>query len=213
MSEFEHTVLDKIEQSPTGAVPHTPAYQDALAHLRATHQVYPSADYKAGYVTVRSLAARPIFYAQNMEACVDGKVGVEGLEADASIFSRYVASLPAELQAKAEACRALVVARKTMHRANKGGAVLVHDPLHTLFLVPGGGPKPGLPGNYLYGSMLEGADAATGGGWSLLIHDHEDGAALCEVASQAEALAKLQDVLASAPFQLEELASLGFRTV
>jgi hypothetical protein len=29
---------------------------------------------------------------------------------------------------------------------------MAHDPIHTLFLVPGAGPNPGIPGNYLHGS-------------------------------------------------------------
>lgn len=211
-AQFDQTVLEMIEHSPVGAVPHTPAYQDGLRRLRASHQVYVSADHKGGYVTVRSLAALPSFYAQNLESVSAGKAGVETLEPDASIFSRYVRSLPAELQQKAEASRALVVARKAHHRA-KHGAEVAHDPAHTLFLVPGAGPSPGLPGNYLYGSAFQAPADAGGGAWGLHIHDGGDAVSVCEVGSQAEALAKLQDLLASAPFQLSELETLGFRAI
>lgn len=212
MSEFEHAVLDKIEQSPVGSVPHTPAYQDALAHLRASHQVYLSADHKGGFVTARSLAALPVFHARNFDALLAGAIPVGELEPDAAIFDRYVASLPPPLRPLAETCRAMVVARKVLHRAHKHGSI-VHDPAHTLFLVPGGGPNPGLPGNYLYGSVLERVDAAAAGGWAIHLHDHDDGAARCDLPNEAAAFAKLQEVLASAPFQLDELEALGFRRV
>ena len=145
-AQFDQTLLDMIEHSPSGAVPHTPTHQDALGRLRASHQVYPSADHKAGYVTVRSLAALPLFYAQNLEAFADGKIEAEALEPDASIFSRYVQSLPAALRPKAEEFRALIVARRIHHRA-RHGAEPAREPAHTLFLVPGTGPQPGLPGN------------------------------------------------------------------
>lgn len=209
LAEFDQTLLDVIENSPTGSVPHTPAYQDGLRRLRAAHQVYPSSDYKNGYVTVRSLAARPLFYAQNLEACLAGAVEVEALEADASIFSRYVGSLPPAKQAGAEAWRARVVARKAHHRVHNG--VVAHEPAHTIFLVPGCGRAPGLPGDYLYGSVVQMGASGTEGPWELHIHDREDDVARCETATLAEALAKLQDVLASAPFLLSELALFGFR--
>ena len=209
-AQMDQTVLEMIEHSPVGAVPHTPTYQDALRRLRASHQVYVSADHKGGYVTVRSLAALPLFYAQNLESFVAGKIRAEELEADASIFSRYVKSLSVVLQPKAEAARALVVARKAQHRA-KHGAEVTHDPAHTLFLVPGSGPHPGLPGNYLYGSVYQTSTVAEAP-WGLYVHDAEDDVARCELPTQAEALTKLQDVLASAPFLLSELDELGFHT-
>ena len=205
-AQLDQTVLEMIEHSPTGAVPHTPSYQDALKRLRASHQVYVSADHKGGHVTVRSLAALPLFHASNLEALGAGKIAAESLESDASIFSRYVQSLPSALREKAELSRALVVARRAHHRKHGGEAV--QEPMHTLFLVPGAGPHPGLPGNYLYGSELQ---AASGGG-AVHLHDADDGAAMCEVPSLPEALDKLQEVLASAPFLLSELDSLGFRS-
>lgn len=207
-AQLEQTVLEMIEHSPVGAVPHTPTYRDALARLRASHQVYASADYKDGYVTVRSLAAAPAFYVQNFEAFVSGSAAAEDLETDASIFARYVRALPATLQPRAEAARAMVVARKTQHRARHGVAA-AKDPAHTLFLVPGTGPHPGLPGNYLYGSLYQSAAVAEGP-WGIYLHDAQDGAARCELPSRADALEKFQEVLASAPFQLSELDALGF---
>ena len=53
----------------------------------------------------------------------------------------------------AEALRLLVAGRPAHHRRH--GSVIAHDPVHTLFLVPGAGPNPGIPGNYLHGSVLE----------------------------------------------------------
>lgn len=205
-AQADQVVLEMIEHSPVGAVPHTPTYQDALGRLRASHQVYPSADYKGGYVTVRSLAALPSFHAQNFQAFAAGKIPADQLEPDAGIFERYVRSLPEAFRSRAEDCRSLVVARKALHRTRHGASV-AHDPAHTLLLVPGTGLHPGLPGNYLHGSLHQ----ADGDAWGLDLHDAEDGVSRCRLATLAEALAKFEEVLASAPFQLAELDALGFR--
>ena len=58
------------------------------------------------------------------------------LETNKSIYDRYVASLPVALRARAEAQRLTVTGKPILHRA-KHGHTAVHDPLHTLFLVPG----------------------------------------------------------------------------
>lgn len=216
LAQLDQTVLELIEHSPQGMVPHTPAYQDALGRLCAAHQVYASADHKGGYVSVRSLAGLPAFYAHNLEAFLTGAGGAGGtgeeeLEADAEVFNRYVLSLPEALRANAEASRALVVARKVHHRS-KLGAGVVHDPVHSLFLVPGAGPNPGLPGNYLYGLVFQTAEDVATGTWRVHVHDRADGAALCEVASGAEAWTRVAEVLECAPFLLSELEMLGFRS-
>ena len=206
VAHFDQTVMEMIEHSPLGAVPVTPSYQDALKRLYAAHQVYPSADHKGGYVTARSLAKRPSFHANNLDALSAGQIGAEALESNASIFDRYVQSLPSAGRAGAESRRTVVAGRPVLHRA-KG----THDPIHTLFLVPGTGPHPGLPGNYLYGSALQvSADAATSP-WALHLHDGDDGAALFDAPTLHEALAKLQEVLECAPFNMNELEALGFR--
>jgi hypothetical protein len=209
-TQFDQAVLDKIEQSPTGAVPYTPAYQDALNRLRTSHQVYSSADHKGGYVTVRSLASLPLFTANNLEAFLAGQESETELESDDQVFQRYVDSLPPAVKTKAEAARALVVAKRHHHRSKHGGAV-VSEPAHSLLLVPGAGPHPGLAGNYLYGSVREIAGNEAGATWEIQLHDAEDGSAVCELASRAEALEKLQEITASAPFLLSELTELGFR--
>ncbi|MFA6961939.1 MAG: hypothetical protein WC205_14380 [Opitutaceae bacterium] len=206
-AQFDQTVLDMIEHSPVGAVPHTPSYQDGLKRLLLAHQVYVSADYKNGHVTVRSLASLPSFYASNLEKFMAGAVDTAELESDASIFDRYVQSLPEALRVNAEARREQVVGRRQHHRA-KHGAEIVNEPLHTLFLVPGAGPHPGLPGNYLFGSVFE----TPTGGWAVHVHDADDGASMCDTSTQSEALEKLQELLASSPFQLSELETLGFRS-
>jgi len=118
---------------------------------------------------------------------------------------------PAAARERAEAFRPVLVARRLHHRAKHGAAV--QDPVHALFLVPGSGPHPGLPGNYLHGSLAQATADAVHGAWTLQVHDSDDGVAVCEVPSQADALAKFQDVLASAPFLLSELEALGFRVV
>jgi hypothetical protein len=208
-AHFDQTVLDMIERSPVGAVPVTPAYQDAIKRLYASHQAYPDADHKDGHVTARSLAKLPLFHANNLAEVIAGRVGPEALEANNSIFTRYVQSLPAARQTKAESCRLTVAGRVSHHRA-KQGVVVAHDPVHTLFLVPGTGPHPGLPGNYLYGSAFQlGSEPASP--WAVHLHDSDDGAALCDAPDMAGALAKLQEVIESAPFNMNELEALGFR--
>jgi hypothetical protein len=209
-AEFDHAVLDKIELSPIGAVPTTPAYQDALNRLHAAQQVYAHADHKGGHVTARSLAGLPIFHAHNLDAFIAGQISDEALEPNASIYDRYVASLPAAVRARAEGLRVMVIGKPAQHRAKHDGTV-VHDPLHMLFLVPGAGPHPGLPGNYLHGALFHvGADDATGA-WVVQVHDSDDGACEFRAPARAAALAKIQEVLESAPFHLSELEALGFR--
>jgi len=210
---FDQTVLDLIEHSPVGAVPHTPAYQDALGRLHASHQVYASADFKDGHVTARSLAKLPSFHASNLAALIAGQIEAHALEANAAIFARYVHSLPPARQPKAESFRLLVAGRPAHHRKHAAAATTVvhHDPVHTLFLVPGTGPHHGLPGNYLYGSVLQlTADASTSA-WAVHLHDCDDGAAMFDAPNMGEALAKLTEVIASAPFNMNELEALGFR--
>jgi hypothetical protein len=210
-AEFDHSVLDKIELSPIGALPVTPSYQDAIKRLYTHRQVYASADHKGGHVTARSLTQLPSFFAHNLDAFIAGQIGEPELESNKSIYDRYVHSLPAAIQPRAEARRLDVIGKPILHRA-KHGAEVVHDPMHMLFLVPGAGRNPGLPGNYLHGALFHvGPDAATGN-WVIQVHDSLDG--LSEFATPAlpDALAKLQEVLASAPFHMEELsAALDFR--
>lgn len=208
VTPFDLTVLDMIEHSPTGAVPYTPSYRDALQHLYAAHQVYPSADYKDGHVTARSLSAAPSFHAENLSVLLSG--GATALESNATIFTRYVRSLPPARQPKAEAYRAVVAGRPAQHRA-KHGIVVAHDPVHSLFLVPGGGVHPGLPGNYLYGFIEEAGTRASAGSWVLHLHDSEDGAVLYSAPNVQDAVGKLEELLASAPFNMNELEAFGFK--
>ena len=208
-SAFDHTVLDLIEHSPVGAVPATPMHQDAVVRLLAARQIYPDADHPKGFVTARSLSARASFRANNLDAWKSGAIDDTALESNAAIFDRYVASLPVSLRAKAEARRLVVAGRPAHHR--KHGGVVAHDPVHTLFLVPGAGPNPGITGNYLHGSLLQLSNDPAGG-WSVHVHDSDDGAAMCDVRTAAEALDKLEEVMASAPFHLSELDALGFRS-
>jgi hypothetical protein len=205
---FDLTVLDLIDHSPVGAVPGTPAYQDSLKRLYATHRAYADADHKGGHVTARSLARLPSFHAGNLDDFIAGRIEAEALESNAGIFDRYLLSLSADRRPRAEARRLVVAGRPVHHRAKHAGTI-VHDPVHSLFLVPGTGPHPGLPGNYLYGSVYE--TGAAPGPWAVSLHDSDDGAALFEAPTQQEALAKLQEVLASAPFNMNELEALGFR--
>ena len=206
-AQFDQTVLEHIEHHPHGAVPGTPAYQDALRRLYATHQVYASADFKDGHVTARSLANAPAYHATNLPDLMAGRIAPDALEDNGAIFDRYVAGLPAAFRPRAEAQRLRVAGRPVHHRLKQP---LVHDPVHSLFLVPGTGPHPGLPGNYLYGSLFETSPDPATGHWAIQLHDADDGAAVYDATSLAEALGKLEEVLASAPFTLAELDALGF---
>ena len=207
-AKFDQSVLELIEHSPVGAVPRTPTHQDALERLQASHQIYPHADHPNGFVTVRSLSTRPCIHAANLDAWGSGAIDATALESNANIFDRYVAALPADLRAKAESHRLAVASRPAHHR--KHGGEIAHDPVHTLFLLPGAGAHPGIPGNYLHGALLQlGADASKG--WAVHLHDRDDGAAMCDLPTLSDALAKLQEVIASAPFHLNELGALGFR--
>jgi hypothetical protein len=213
-ASFDQSVLDFIEHSPTGAVPHTPTYQDALRRLYASHQVYASADYKDGHVTVRSVARQPSFHAENLPALFTGQIPVGALEANDVIFDRYVASLPAALRPRAETHRLKAVGRPVLHRKHAHGSEspvpAVHDPAHSLFLVPGTGPRLGLPGNYLHGVLAEILHPEGEATWALQLHDAEDGAASFETPALPDALAKFEELLSSAPFHLSELPALGF---
>lgn len=208
--EFDHSVLDKIELSPIGAVANTPSYQDALRRLYDARQVYAHSDHKDGHVTARSLSQLPLFFPTNLDQFIAGAITEEELESNASIYDRYVASLDAALQPRAEESRIMVIGKPAHHRA-KHGAEVIHDPMHMLFLLPGAGPHPGIAGNYLHGSVFHiGPDEATGA-WVVHVHDSDDGAAEFRTPKLTEALAMLGDVLASAPFHLDELEGLGFK--
>lgn len=210
-AQFDEAVLDMIDRNPTGAVPTTPAYQDALARLYAAFQVYASADHKDGHVTARSLAGSPSFHANNLEAFAEGRIAPEELETNSSIFDRYVGSLPDGARKKAEAFRLIVAGRPSHHRKH-GTAEAIHDPVHTLFLVPGTGPHHGLPGNYLYGSVLQLTTAADAP-WAIHLHDSDDGVAIFDASNRTEALTKLTEVIESAPFAMTEIEALGFRLI
>jgi hypothetical protein len=207
-AEFDHALLDMIEHSPIGAVPRTLTHQDSLKRLLATQQVYASADHKDGFVTARSLATTPLFYAENLDALIAGLITTDELEKNARIFDRYVQSLPETYRARAESKRLMVAGKPVHHRSKHDGAT-IHDPAHTLFLVPGAGTHPGLPGNYLYGFVHEMSASA----WTVHLHDSDDGAAKFDAPNLAEALAKLQEVIASTPFHLSELEALGFAAI
>ncbi|MEO7599900.1 MAG: hypothetical protein ABIV50_13270 [Opitutus sp.] len=210
-SKFDHAVLDMIEHSPTGAVPATPAYQDALIRLYAAQQVYLSADYKDGHVTARSLSSMPSFRAANIDALLEGQISPEALESNDSIFDRYLGSLPEKQRVKAETFRLTVAGRPAHHRKH-GAAEAIHDPVHTLFLVPGTGAHHGLPGNYLYGSVLQ-LKATADSPWAVHLHDSEDGVAIFDAPTMKDAVTQLMDVIASAPFAMVEIEALGFRLV
>lgn len=213
-AHFDQTVLDMIEHSPVGAVPVTPSYQDAIKRLYASHQAYPDADHKDGHVTARSLTKLPSFHANNLAALIAGQIAPEALESNNHIYDRYVQSLPAARRAKAESFRLTVAGRVAHHRAKHVGTEklpVAHDPMHTLILVPGTGPHPGLPGNYLHGSAFQVNASGAANSWAVHLHDSDDGAAMCDAPTMEVALAKLQEVLESAPFNLNELEALGFR--
>jgi hypothetical protein len=208
-AQFDEAVMDMIERSPTGAVPTTPAYQDSLKRLYAAHKIYASADHKDGHVTARSLAGLPSFHAENLSVLRTGAIAAAELEANNRIFDRYVRSLPEERRKKAETYRLLVAGRPAHHRKH-GAAEAIHDPIHTLILVPGTGPHHGLPGNYLYGSILQ-MTTAENAPWAIHLHDSDDGVAVFDAATMLDALDKLTEVIESAPFTMDEITALDFR--
>lgn len=200
-----------IEHSPGGSVPHTPIYDEAIARLHATRQAYASADYKDGHVTARSLACLPLFFAANLTQFAASKDASVTLESNSSIFDRYLASLSAQQRSQAERFRIPVAGHPIHHRhkADADGSA-TRDPLNTIFLIPGAGPKPGLPGNYLHGSLSERQDVSQGKSWCIQVLDSDNDTAFFQSASFSEAVAKLQELLGSAPFHLAELEALGF---
>ncbi len=208
-AQFDETILEMIERSPLGAVPHTPAYADSLGRLYAKQKIYHDADHKDGHVTARSLAQLPHFQAENLEALAAGQIADTELESNESIFERYVQSLHVDARTRAMSFKLKVAGKPVHHRHKHGEHAAIHDPVHTLFLVPGTGPNRGLPGNYLHGSVLE--LSVNPSAWSLHLHDSDDGAAVFDAPSLQEAVTKLQEVFESAPFHLNELEALGFK--
>ena len=206
-AQIDESVLGMIEHSPIGAVPHTPAYVDSLARLYTAQKIYHSADFKDGHVTARSLASRPSFLAANLADVAAGRSASESLEANAAIFARYVQSLSVTHRKAAEGFQLKVAGKPVHHRHKHGDAPAIHDPVHTLFLVPGTGPNRGLPGNYLHGMIVEHGVSQ----WSVHLHDSDDGAAVCDLNSFAEGAAKVHELIESAPFHLTEVEALGFR--
>lgn len=211
LTPFDHSLLDLIDHSPTGAAPRTPTHDESLARLLAAQQVFHSSDYKEGYITARTLARQPHFLAAGLAELAAHPEDYSQLEANASVFDRYVASLPEAHRARAESFR-LSTAGRPIHHRIKAGSESVRDPLHSIFLIPGVGPQPGLPGNYLRGSLDELQDAAHRIYFRLQILDSDTDAALCELPTLAEALARLRDLTDSAPFHLSDLEALGFES-
>lgn len=208
-ASFDQTVLDLIDHSPIGAVPHTPTYDEAIKRLLAAQKIYRSADHKDGYTTARSLSRLSSFHAANWESFVRGEIDDELLEPNSSVFNRYVASLVPDQQKRAEAYRSRSAGKPVMHRGRQGA--VFHDPIHALFLVPGSGPNGGLPGNYLHGSLIQLGPDPRNSAWAVDVHDADDSVALYDATNLSDAAAKLTEILESAPFFLWELEVLGFR--
>jgi hypothetical protein len=211
---FDDSVMEMIEHSPIGAVPHTTSYVESLARLHAANKVYPSADHKGGHVTSRSLSGSPCFLATNLEALAAGTIPPEALEPNAKIFDRYLQSLPAAFRPLAEAHRIKVTGKPIHHRKHHGGEAAVHhDPVHSLFLVPGTGAHHGLPGNYLYGSVFQTGPAGASGGWAIHLHDADDGASFLQSPDLPTAVATVTELIGTAPFHLRELEAFGFKAI
>jgi len=214
-AQFDQAVMEMIEHSPIGAVPHTTSYVESLTRLYATHQVYPSADHKGGHATARSLSRSPSFLAGNLEALGAGRIPPEELEPNAKIFDRYLQSLPAADRPRAEAHRLKVTGKPVHHRKHHGAdpAGAHHDPVHSLFLVPGTGPHHGLPGNYLYGSVFQSGGGGSAGAWAIHLHDADDGASYLQSPDLPSAVATVMELTGTAPFHLSELGAFGFKAI
>lgn len=211
LTPFDLTLLDLIEHSPIGAAPHTPTHDESLKRLLGALQVFHSSDFKDGFITARSLARQPLFIAAGLQELAAHPEDPSQVESNGSVFDRYVASLPLAHRARAETFRLGTAGRPIHHRAKTGGPV-ARDPLHSIFLVPGVGPQPGLPGNYLRGSLAEVQDADHQTRYRIQVLDADTDAAVCELPTLGEALDRLRDVTESAPFHLSELEALGFET-
>lgn len=209
LSDFDHNVLDLIEHSPTGSVPRTPTYDESLVRLYAAQQVYHNSDHKNCHVTARSLARQPVFVAGGLMELASTPDDYSKLESNGAVFERYLSSLTPEQKDKAESLR-VRVAGKPIHHRLKAGGTMVRDPLHSLFLIPGAGPQPGFPGNYLRGSVDEIEDQAHLTVWRVQIMDSDNDASVCILPTLADALEKLQELFDSVPFHLTELEALGF---
>lgn len=208
--EIDHALLDMIERSPVGAVPRTPTFDEAIARLLASRQIYHSSDHRNGYVTARSMAALPVFLPAGLEALATaGPEASASVESASGVFDRYASSLATNTKARALELRPAVVGKAVHHRPKSGGAAHARDPLHALFLVPGAGPQPGLPGNYLKGTLDE-LPAPNGAAWRIQIMDTDTDASVWTTADLGEAVARVAEVAACAPFHLDELAALGF---
>lgn len=209
LTPLDQAVLDLIEHSPVGAVPRTPTYDESIHRLLQAQQVYHSSDHRDGFVTARSLARLPLFVPNGLLELAGHPDDLSLLESNNSVFDRYVASLPLGPRVKAEGFRLVVAGKPVLHR-HKSGGTLVRDPLHSIFLVPGAGPQPGLPGNYLRGILDELHDPVEGARWRIQIMDTDTDASVCVFDTLAGALARLEEVLGCAPFHLAELETLGF---
>jgi hypothetical protein len=152
-AQFDLTVLDLIEHSPTGAVPATPSYLDALKRLLHSHQVYASANHKGCYVTARSLATAPTFFAKNLDDVLAGKIDAAELESNFSIFERYVQAMPAAHKERAESFRTLVAGKPAHHRAKHVGDQVIVEGLQKV--------RPGAPASPVPFKAV--ADAPAGG--------------------------------------------------
>lgn len=211
-AQVDSVTLDLIEHNATGSVPATPSFQDSILRLISSHQIYANADFKGGYVTARSLAGKVCFIAKNLKDVAEHKITPDLLESNNSIFDRYLISLNERQKNTAEPKRALVAGKVAHHRAKWVGdkKIVDHDPIHSLFLVPGCGKHVGLPGNYLYGMLFQVTDQQDSP-WNLHLHDTDDGLATCTFANLKLALDKLDELVASAPFTLSELTALDFK--
>lgn len=207
--EFDHAVLDMIERSSSGSVPRTPTYDEAIKRLLGSRQIYHSSDHRDGYVTARSLSSLACYVPAGLEGLVAAGGDASGVEQPNAVYDRYVAALPAPQRQKAESLR-LSIAGKAVHHRPKTGGTLVRDPLHLLFLVPGAGPQPGLPGNYLRGMLDEVPSVAGATLWRIRVMDTDTDASEWTTADLGEAVARVGEVVACAPFHLDELAALGF---
>ncbi len=211
LTPFDHVVLDLIDHSPTGSVPRTPTHDESITRLLAAQQVYHSADFKDGFVTTRHLSSQPHFVATGLAELAAHPDDPSQLETNGAVFDRYVASLPEAQRVRAETFR-LTTAGRPIHHRPKAGGVLVHDPIHSIFLVPGTGPKTGLPGNYLRGSLDELPAVDGQPRFRIQVLDSDTDAAVCELPTLAAAMERLHDLIESAPFHLSELEAFGFET-
>jgi len=198
-----------IEHSPSGRAEHSivPGFPETpLCLAQGLRRRGP----QGRHVTARSLAARQNFHAANLDALIAGTIGPEALETNFSIFDRYVGSLPLDRRARAEGFRTKVPAGPSCTGPNMRQREASHRPRSHAHPFPRSRDRPASGASRQLPVWLRdgGGAGSAPASWAIQIHDNDDGAAVFNAPGMEAALSKLQEVLDSAPFNMNELGAL-----